>query len=352
MEIQQQYHLPKLQILQMIHRFGLQEQIIELCELTGIPVATLFIGKADYLEHLPTCIGAYQGAASTDSVRRYVEQSDTLLLPGAVESDFNLGGFSHDFSRCREFWLRDDEAITPRGNYRQVYLPDIVEVLVAHFRQAPVKNKPRDFPIEWSYPSGKPRRPATEAVSEGYFFDQLASFIRPGDVLAVDGGALINSPYLRMPRGARVLGSGYWASIGAGFGMGIGGRFVMEDHQRLIAVVGDGSFQMVAQEVSSFTRYNKQAIVFVLNNRGYTAERVIHDGAFNDIADWRYHKLSEPFGGHGVEARTVAELDTALAQAAEYAQMPGSGKGAYIVEVHLDPFDVSEPFRRLASTLK
>ena len=231
-------------------------------------------------------------------------------------------------------------------------MPGIVEVRVAHFRQAPGKQKPRDFPIEWSYPSGKPRRPATEAVSEGYFFDQLASFIRPGDVLAVDGGALINSPYLRMPRGARVLGSGYWASIGAGFGMGIGGRFVMEDHQRLIAVVGDGSFQMVAQEVSSFTRYNKQAIVFVLNNRGYTAERVIHDGAFNDIADWRYHKLSEPFGGHGVEARTVAELDTALAQAAEYPQMPGSGKGAYIVEVHLDPFDVSEPFRRLASTLK
>ena len=52
-----------------VHRSGLQEKIVELCELTGMPAATLFIGKADYLEHLPICLGAYQGAASTDPVR-------------------------------------------------------------------------------------------------------------------------------------------------------------------------------------------------------------------------------------------------------------------------------------------
>ena len=118
-----------------VHRFGLQEQIVELCELVGMPAATLLIGKADYLEHLPICLGAYQGAASSDSVRHYVERSDTLLLLGAIESDFNLGGFSHDFSRCREFWLRDDEAITPEGNYRQVHLPDILRAVLQHFRQ-------------------------------------------------------------------------------------------------------------------------------------------------------------------------------------------------------------------------
>ena len=30
-----------------------------------------------------------------------------------------------------------------------------------------------------------------------------------------------------------------------------------------------------------------------MNNKGYTVERVIHDGPYNDIQNWAYHRLPE-----------------------------------------------------------
>ena len=37
---------------------------------------------------------------------------------------------------------------------------------------------------------------------------------------------------------------------------------------------------MTVQELSTMVRYGKSPIIFVLNNKGYTAERLIHDRIF------------------------------------------------------------------------
>jgi len=48
-------------------------------------------------------------------------------------------------------------------------------------------------------------------------------------------------------------------------------------------MIGDGSFQMTAQEISTMIRYGVNPIIFLLNNRGYTIEVQIHDGPYNNI---------------------------------------------------------------------
>ena len=94
-------------------------------------------------------------------------------------------------------------------------------------------------------------------------------------------------------------------------------------------------------------RYNCPAIVFVVNNKGYTAERLIHDGPFNDIADWRYHQLPAAFGGTGLDVHTEDELEAALAQAEAH-----TGPGPLLIEVHVDPWDASEAFTLMSETLR
>ena len=330
-----------------IHRFGLQNKIIELSEVADMPVASLFIGKPDYLEHLPVSMGTYQGGVTPDSVREFIEGADTLLCLGAIESDFNLGGFTEDFNNSDVFWVRHDEVICPDEIVANIYLTDIVDALLAHFKVRSRKND-KAAPCEWYYPTSEQLPEVSdEPITDRYFFDRFSQFLQPNDLVAVDGGGLINSAYWQMPEGAQLVGSGYWASIGAGFGMGVGACFATGDDSRLLIVAGDGSFQMTAQELSTLTRYGKSAIVFVLNNQGYTAERVIHDGSFNDIADWKYHKLVEPFGGRGIDVHIVRDFDNALNEAVNY-----SDAAPLVIEVHLDPFDVSDVFKRLAATLK
>ena len=329
-----------------VHREGLQDKILQLLDKTGMPAASMFIGKADFLEQHPQCVGAYQGAGSLAEVRNYVEEADTVLFLGVVLSDFNLGGFTAKLSDEQVVNALDQRVYSSTGSYGDVPLSDLIDGLL---EALPPGQTDASAPQQmFSHKIDAPYEPvAGAAITNKRFYDRMAHFIRPGDVLAADAGCAINATQLQLPEGVTYLASCYWASIGMGFGASFGACFAIKPGQRVIALEGDGSFQMSAQELSSMARYDCPAIVFVVNNKGYTAERLIHDGPFNDIADWRYHQLPAAFGGTGLDVHTEGDLEKALAQAEVH-----SGPGPLIIEVHVDPWDASEAFTLMSETLR
>ncbi|KAF8680725.1 hypothetical protein HU200_045566 [Digitaria exilis] len=94
-------------------------------------------------------------------------------------------------------------------------------------------------------------------------------------------------PYFLAPRYEFQMqyGSIGW-SVGAllGYAQGAG-------HKRVIACIGDGSFQVTAQDVSTMLRCHHRSIIFLINNGGYTIEVEIHDGPYNVIKNWNYTAL-------------------------------------------------------------
>jgi TPP-dependent 2-oxoacid decarboxylase len=93
---------------------------------------------------------------------------------------------------------------------------------------------------------------------------------------------------------------------------------VADPGRRVIGLIGDGSFQMSAQELSTMLRYGCSGILFLLNNGGYTIEAKIHDGPYNSVQPWKYAQLIEVFKdqapGRGCVVRTEAELVAAVAE--------------------------------------
>ena len=84
----------------------------------------------------------------------------------------------------------------------------------------------------------------------------------------------------------------------------------------------------------------------VLNNHGYTTERFILEGEFNNIHPWAFHKIPEILGvGLGIEVRTEGELDAAL-----HAALANTGSFS-LLNVHLDKMDRSPALERLAKRL-
>jgi indolepyruvate decarboxylase len=84
----------------------------------------------------------------------------------------------------------------------------------------------------------------------------------------------------------------------------------------VLLFVGDGSFQLTCQEVSTMIRYGLNPIIFLINNDGYLVERDIGEGPFNDLQRWKYAKLPEVFGGGwSAVVKTEDELERALARA-------------------------------------
>jgi TPP-dependent 2-oxoacid decarboxylase len=126
--------------------------------------------------------------------------------------------------------------------------------------------------------------------------------------------------YTRLPGGARFEIEMQWGSIGwcvpAAFGYSLG----LETDRRLVAAIGDGSFQLTAQEVSNMIRHGQEILIFLINNRGYVIESAIHDGPYNYYKNWDYAGLIDVFNaddGHGLglTARTPADLAEAIGNA-------------------------------------
>ncbi len=331
-----------------IHRWRLQDKVIELLDKTGIPAASMFIGKADYLEQLPACIGAYQGAGSLAEVRDYIEDADTVIFLGLVPSDFNLGGFTAQLSDQQTITIWNNKIKTAQKTVDNIAIVDVLNALLEYLPAEIYAENSAPSQIFSHKPDADYEANAGEPLSNKRFYDRLANFLEAGDIVLADAGCAINITHLQLPADTTYIASCYWASIGMGFGATLGACFAASDGQRVIALIGDGSFQMTAQELSSMNRYGKSPIVFVVNNRGYTAERLIHDGPFNDIAAWNYHKLPDAFGGGtGVEVHTEGDLEVALEQAALF-----KGPGPMLIEVHIDPWDTSEAFRLMSEVLR
>ncbi|MCC7413106.1 MAG: alpha-keto acid decarboxylase family protein [Gammaproteobacteria bacterium] len=331
-----------------VQSYGLEAAVRALVEKTGLAVASMLIGKATYLEDLPQCLGTYQGAGTEASVRQYVEGADTLLFLGAVDSDFNLGGGTATFADDQAIWIFDSAARCGGRLIPGIELEPLLGALHTALPAGSSTGSARPC-RRFLHPRGDQRPLAADApITSRCFYDRLATFFEPGDIIAADAGCAVELAHTGLPRDARMLTGLYWASIGMGFGAAFGASFAATEGARIIAVEGDGSFQMTAQELSSMARYDRRVIVFVVNNRGFTAERLIHDGPFNDVAQWRYHALPEIFGAaRGLEVRTEGDLEQALAQAAAH-----GGPGPLLVEIHLDPFDASEVFKLMSARLR
>ncbi|KAI6698487.1 hypothetical protein NL676_018606 [Syzygium grande] len=111
-------------------------------------------------------------------------------------------------------------------------------------------------------------------------------------VIAETGDSWFNCQKLKLLRGCGYEFQMQYGSIGWSMGASLGYAQAVPE-KRLIACIGDGSFQVTAQDVSTMLRCGQKTIIFLINNGGYTIEVEIHDGPYNVIKNWNYTGLVE-----------------------------------------------------------
>ena len=71
------------------------------------------------------------------------------------------------------------------------------------------------------------------------------------------------------------IGQPLWGSIGYTLPATLGTQ-IANPYRRNILLIGDGSLQLTVQSLSTMIRQNLNPVIFVINNDGYTVERMIH----------------------------------------------------------------------------
>ncbi len=139
--------------------------------------------------------------------------------------------------------------------------------------------------------------PKAQIVTQQRFWQQLYHFLQENDVLIAEQGTpYFGSAAIPLPNNASFVGQPLWGSIGYTLPALLGTQLANVT-RRNILIIGDGSFQLTVQELSTMLRHNLKPIIFLINNNGYTVERAIHgrDQPYNDIQMWDYNKLPNVF---------------------------------------------------------
>jgi indolepyruvate decarboxylase len=327
-----------------IHRFNLQERLLALAEGAGIPMAATILGKSVVSETHPLFVGIYEGAIGREEVRRFVEQSDCLILLGAFMTDINLGIYTANLDPGRCIYATSESLRISHHHYHGVLLADFLDGLVAAGLKTPKQRLPARPKCHAAEYQLRPDDPMTIRR----LVARLNQSLDDSTVVIADvGDALFASSELVIRRQTEYLSPAYYASMGFGVPAALGVGFARRD-LRCIVLVGDGAFQMTGMELSTIVRFGFNPIVIVLDNKGYGTERLLHAGyhKFNTIQPWQYHRLPEVLGGGtGHEVRTEGEFDAALR-----ASLADDGN-MHLIQVHLPVDDCSEALERLADRL-
>ncbi|MBV8804794.1 MAG: hypothetical protein JO042_07100 [Sinobacteraceae bacterium] len=129
-------------------------------------------------------------------------------------------------------------------------------------------------------------------LTQATYWQAIQGYLRPGDVLYVDNGTSFVLLGLQLPSNCTFVGSINWGSIGYSVGALLGALTAAPQRRHLL-FIGDGSFQVAAQELSTILRHDHKPVIFLINNGGYTIERgyLGKSEPYNDVANWAYADL-------------------------------------------------------------
>jgi indolepyruvate decarboxylase len=325
-----------------LHRYGLQADVVALAERAGIPIAATMLAKSVVSEVHPLYIGLYEGALGRRDVTEFVEESDCLILLGALLTDIDLGIFTAKFDAATSIYAASDDLRISHHHYHDVLLDDFIRGLAAAVPRAASRPLPPGPAA-----SLEPFVLAPEAaITTTRLVRRLDESLDDRTIVIADvGDALFASSDLVIRGQTEYIAPAYYTSMGFAVPAALGAKTARPD-LKVIALVGDGAFQMTGMELSTIVRRGVAVTVIVLDNQGYGTERLLHEGSFNDINPWQYQRLPEILGGGtGWDVRTEGQFDEALTAALADEQAMN------IIRVHIGIDDRSQTLDRLAAGL-
>ena len=292
-------------------RFGVASELMELAGKLQAPIAVIVAAKAVIDETSAHYLGVYNGKASEPRIREAIETSDCLLAVGYRPIEVTTGDFCASLP-SNTIHARGHSMDVGDDNYQAVTLKEVLRGVIDAVPQ--ISNRAAG-PV--AVAAARTHADPSAKLTQAAYWQAMQGYLREGDVLFVDNGTAFTLFGLKFPSKCTLVGSINWGSIGFSVGALLG-ALTAAPERRHILFVGDGSFQVSAQELSTILRHDHKPVIFLVNNGGYTIERgyLGKDEAYNDIANWSYADLPKVFrrntSARSFVVRTVGDLQHAL----------------------------------------
>ncbi len=344
LELYKKAKSPAVLIDMDVDRYEVTEEILEFIEKTQTPFAQMSTGKSILDENHPLFIGTYKGEDSEEDVKKRIENADFVLSVSPRFIEWNSGTYTDDLPE--EYLVRLEKDYTFVGDevFEGIDIKEVLNLVLekietSHDKKNIEKKEPERFEID---PNKK--------LNHKDFWRQVPQIFEENNLIYGETGTPSQAlGEVKMPKGTKYIASSVWGAIGFTL-PALFGSLLANPNRKQILFIGDGSFQVTAQELSRILYHDFNPIIFLINNDGYTIERYIMgmDANYNDIPMWKYSKLPEVLIKDNkmltFEVRTQGELQEAL-------ERTKNATHGVFIEVHLDKKDAPEPLKKFGPSV-
>jgi acetolactate synthase I/II/III large subunit len=333
------------------------EELLVLAAALHIPVTPTLMGLGCFPSAHPLCLGML-GMHGTYWANMAITEADLILAIG-VRFDDRVTGALDKFAPHAEIVHIDVDDSSLGKNVpthwaiagdAKVAMQQMLDALRAQGRRP----SPRRLDSWWKQiEEWKERAPLTYTTSQDvikpqHLCEELNRLTGGEAIIATDVGQhqMWLAQYYGFRRPRQSLTSGGLGAMGYGFPAALGAQIALPERQ-VIAFVGDGGFQMTAQELATAVQYGTNTKVVVMNNNSLGMVRqwqqLFYDRNYSSVdMEWNpdFVKLAEAYGAVGLRARHPRELVPVLERGLS---MPGVVVMDIIVEVEENVYPMIPP---------
>jgi acetolactate synthase I/II/III large subunit len=321
-------------------------ELLELAELTGMPVVTTLMARGAFPSSHPQNAGM-PGMHGTVAAVGALQKSDLLVALGARFDDRVTGRLDSFAPDAAVIHADIDPAEISKNRHADVPIVgdcrEVITELVAAIRAEQEAGHRADLSAWWAqighwratYPLGYDE-PADGSLSPQYVIERIGKLAGPDAVYAAGVGQhqMWAAQFISHERPRHWLNSGGAGTMGYAVPAAMGAKVGLPDTQ-VWAIDGDGCFQMTNQELATCALDGIPVKVAVINNGNlgmvrqwqtlFYNERYSHTdldraGSVTRVPD--FVKLAEAYGCVGLRCEDAASVDDVIKQAMEINDRP------------------------------
>jgi len=307
-------------------------ELRELAELTHIPVTTTLMGLGAFPSAHPLSLGML-GMHGSYATNQSICNCDLLIAVGARFDDRVTGRLKDFAPHSKKIHIDVDPAEVNKNVQVEVGLVgdarETLRALIAALRRRQHQGRDPAPPARQQWlqriESWRSEHPLTydkygHTVKPQYVIETLSHCAAEDAIVSVDVGQhqMWTAQFWEFKRPRAWLSSSGLGSMGYGFPAAMGAQLAFPDRQ-VIAIVGDGGFQMTLNDLATVAQYRIPVKIAIVNNRALGMVRqwqeIFFEKRYCDI-DLSYApdfaKLAESYGIRGVRVDHRTDVPDAV----------------------------------------
>jgi acetolactate synthase-1/2/3 large subunit len=303
-----------------------EKELKEFAEKSGIPVASTLLGLSAFSTKHPLYVG-YLGMHGNYGPNIKTNECDVLLAVGMRFDDRVTGDLKTYAKQAKVIHIEIDPAEIDKNVKTTVAIvADAKEALIALTEKIAPKSYPewlQEFAdadrIEYEKVVSKDFAPNTEKIKMAEVIKMLSDKTEGKAIIATDVGQhqMTTTRYYQFTETESNITSGGAGTMGFCLPAAIGAKVGRPDRQ-VVAIIGDGGFQMTMQELGVIMQYKIPVKVIILNNNFLGMVRqwqqLFFDNRYSsvDMENPDFIKLAEAFSIKAQKVEKREDLSSAL----------------------------------------